>query len=429
MGSTPPTPTFGAILEPWCAIGATGALRLAGPVQGAIFLEGGLLAYAESPHAIGVDRLLTSSGRLPPEVWRAAVAAGRSGRRVGEVLLDQGVLSRAELELITRSALFDAALYLFDVCGEAHFEPGARPLIGVGCLVEFHDAGQELDRRRRRLAEIWPDDMIDTAAVVPARRLGGHHVALNAVQWEIVANADRRRTCADLARLLGRETYVVRLEARRLARAGLVVAPVASAVSASAVSAPATGPASVNAVAPGASVPSQANAGDAAAVIPERRKQPRPRRPVSDADPSSDLSDLSEPSVDPADVHRQPAPGRRRAVDTTTTASHEALPVVDGTRAERRRPPAPDASTGNVKVPAQRGGSGSALAAPPAPAMVLSTVDGPADSSWVLPQRGLDEALPWRLTPVEDVGFDTVFEAECSEQTLIRIRRGLEALR
>ena len=44
--------------------------------------------------------------------------------------------------------------------------------------------------------------LVTTAAVVPARRLRGHQVSLTAAQWEIVANADRRRSPADLALLL-----------------------------------------------------------------------------------------------------------------------------------------------------------------------------------------------------------------------------------
>jgi hypothetical protein len=80
----------------------------------------------------------------------------------------------------------------------------------------------EVDRRKRLLVDAWPDASIDTAAVVPVRRLPNQFVALTAVQWEVVANADRRRSPIDLARLLGRDTYTVLLEVRRMARTGLV---------------------------------------------------------------------------------------------------------------------------------------------------------------------------------------------------------------
>jgi hypothetical protein len=72
------------------------------------------------------------------------------------------------------------------------------------------------------LADAWPDARVDGQALVPARRLPGQHVALTALQWEIVANADRRRTPVELARSLGRDTFATLWEVRRLTRAGLV---------------------------------------------------------------------------------------------------------------------------------------------------------------------------------------------------------------
>jgi hypothetical protein len=222
VGSSIPPPTLRQALEPWCAVGSSGAVRVVDRPEGAIYLTDGRVTYAESGLVSGVDRLLTASGKLPADVWKAAVAAARSGRPAGETLIGEGHLRRGELELVVLSALLDAALLMFDAPVETRFEPGAaNPLDGY-CSLDFGSVCREVDRRRRLLAEVWPDPAIDTAAVIPARRIAGHHVALTAVQWEIVANADRRRSPADLARLLGRETFVVLLEARRLAQAGLI---------------------------------------------------------------------------------------------------------------------------------------------------------------------------------------------------------------
>jgi hypothetical protein len=203
-------------------VGATGVLRVLDPPGGAVYLTDGLISYAESPPACGADRLLTASGRLSAEAWRAALAAGRAERRVGEELVRQGLVTPAELEVVVLSALYGAALFLFQVGTDARFEMGLGhplgPVVGLG----LSDVCAELVRRRRVLEEAHPDPAVDTHAVVPARRLAGHHVALTALQWEIVANADRRRTPLDLARSLGRDTYATLLEARRLARAGLI---------------------------------------------------------------------------------------------------------------------------------------------------------------------------------------------------------------
>jgi hypothetical protein len=47
-------------------------------------------------------------------------------------------------------------------------------------------------------------------------------VALTALQWEVAASSDRRRTPVDLARLPGRDTFTVMREVRRMIRADLM---------------------------------------------------------------------------------------------------------------------------------------------------------------------------------------------------------------
>jgi hypothetical protein len=209
-------------LEPWCAAQVTGALRILDPPGGSVYLVDGRIGYAECPAVPGLDRLLTASGRVPAEAWRAALAAGRATNRVGAELVSAGLLTTAELESVVLLALHDAAYFLFDALAQVRFEPGAVHPLGTGCAVDLATLCTEVDRRKQVLVEAWPDAAIDTAAVVPARRLRGQFVALTALQWEVVANADRRRSPVDLARLLGRDSFTLLLEVRRLARAGLV---------------------------------------------------------------------------------------------------------------------------------------------------------------------------------------------------------------
>ena len=209
-------------LEPWCAAELSGALRVIDAPGGSVYIVDGRIEYAECPVVSGVDRLLTASGRMPTDSWRAALAAGRTRLRVGDELVASGLITRLELETVVLLALYDAAHFLFDAAVEVRFEPGVRHPLGVECRLDLADVGREVDRRKRSLIDAWPDASIDTAAVVPARRLPNQFVALTALQWEVVANADRRRSPIDLARLLGRDTYTVMLEVRRMARAGLV---------------------------------------------------------------------------------------------------------------------------------------------------------------------------------------------------------------
>ncbi|MBV1856145.1 hypothetical protein [Catellatospora tritici] len=209
-------------LEPWCAAGVSGVMRILDAPGGAVYVVDGKIAYAECSVAAGMERLLTGSGRLPAEAWRAAVGAGRAQHRVGAELVATGLVTQAELEALSVIALYDAAFFLFDLVATAQFEPGARHPFGHLRTLDLRLVCQEVDRRKRLLADAWPDASIDTAAVLPRRRLPTQAVALTALQWEVVAGADRRRSPIDLARLLGRDTFTVMLEVRRMSRAGLV---------------------------------------------------------------------------------------------------------------------------------------------------------------------------------------------------------------
>jgi hypothetical protein len=379
VGASVPSTLRGA-LEPWCAVGATGALRVEDPPGGAIFIVDGRLSYAECGLVSGVDKLLTASGRVPADVWRAAVAAGRATGRIGDTLISDGHISRHELALSALSALMDAAFFLFDAAVTAQFEPDAVNPLGAFCELEFAAVCTEVDRRRRLLDDVWPDPAIDTAAVVPARRIRGHQVSLTAAQWEIVANADRRRSPTDLARLLGRETFVMLLEARRLARSGLIEPgrPGGSAVAES-----------VAAV----------RARTAAAMVRASDQRASDQRSAALGSADQRVRDLRVPDQRPADQRvpeqraepRSGAPARGSATVPAAAAAASVTPLIPAVQAQaadeqgRRDQPGP--------VP--------------------------------LPRRRAGEPRHWPANPADD---GRVVE-ECSESTLVRIHRALRALR
>jgi hypothetical protein len=169
----------------------TGVLRVGG--DGAFHLAAGAVVHAESRHVPG-------AGELPggPDPGLPALLA-----------------------------LFDAAYFLLASPAEPEFaeEPARRadgaPRIGVATLVH------EQRRRRARLDAAWPGGDVDTAPVVPVRRVRRQRVILTGVQAEILLNADGRRTPARLARDLGRTAFGCLLAVRGLAAASLVeTAPV-----------------------------------------------------------------------------------------------------------------------------------------------------------------------------------------------------------
>ncbi|MBA3488518.1 MAG: hypothetical protein H0T78_03075 [Longispora sp.] len=91
--------------------------------------------------------------------------------------------------------------------------------------MSFESMESELSRRDTLLTDSWPDSSIDSAPLTPARRLPRRRIMLTDVQWELVVHADGRSSPMDLALRLGRSTYAMTLDARRLVAAGMLTAP------------------------------------------------------------------------------------------------------------------------------------------------------------------------------------------------------------
>ncbi|MFE2108530.1 hypothetical protein ACFXAF_22105 [Kitasatospora sp. NPDC059463] len=230
--------TPGAVVERLAGERATGALR--GP-GGTVYLVDGLVAHAESDRAPDLATLLTACGRLSPEAWQDAVRRFGPHGRVGEGLVEQGRLTRGELELCHLGALFDAACFLLDAPATTlaaparwTFAPGVRHWLGPVAAVGAHRLRREAERRRHLLDRIWPSAQFDTAplcrtAAPPTTAAPARHARRlrppTRRQCELLDHADGRRTPAELARLLGRSAFATPADVRRLAAAGLLTGP------------------------------------------------------------------------------------------------------------------------------------------------------------------------------------------------------------
>ena len=204
----------------------TGALVVGGHPGGTVYLIEGHVTHAESAAAPGVGELLTASGRLAARTWQAALDAGTSGARVGQLLVGQGHLTQGELELCVLGTIYDAAYFaLSPASAPVEFLDGAMHWLGPIIRVDAAAVNREARRRARLLEEIYPDPVVDSAPVIPVARPSVERVTLTAVQWELLVHADGQRTPADLAQLLGRAGYATIQELRRLAALGLLELP------------------------------------------------------------------------------------------------------------------------------------------------------------------------------------------------------------
>ncbi|HEX5741621.1 MAG TPA: hypothetical protein VFY17_08735 [Pilimelia sp.] len=219
--TTPDAPR--AVLTHLARAGATGTLHVGGDPPGTLQLADGAVAYAASPRTPGVGDLLTTGGRLPRQVWDSAVTVGTPDHRVGAVLIEDGHLTRGELELCALGVIYDAGFFVLGTAPvPIRFEVDRPHWLGPAARVPAATLIAETDRRRALLASVGADPAVDRLPVLPAPRVRRDRIQLSGLGWELLVHADGRRTVAALAHLLGRSGYVCLLEVRRLAADGLV---------------------------------------------------------------------------------------------------------------------------------------------------------------------------------------------------------------
>lgn len=198
---------------------STGALRVGR--SGTIFMDAGRVTYMECVDTPRAEDVLIASGRVSAPALRRAQREGGGAR-----LVEDGMVTKGELQHCVLGAVLDAAYFLLPVTGSRpKFRPGERHWLGSHWYFEVEEIVRECGRRKAQLAGIWPSADVDTAPVAPVRRLPGHRVVLNDLQWEILVHADRATTPLELAMKLGRPGYSTLVAVRRLAAAGLLARP------------------------------------------------------------------------------------------------------------------------------------------------------------------------------------------------------------
>ncbi|MEV0589018.1 DUF4388 domain-containing protein [Nonomuraea sp. NPDC050310] len=215
-------PALDSLLSGLALERATGALRVGR--LGTVFLSDGRVTYIECSASTRLEDVLTADGRVTENALRRAHKDGAAS------LVEQGLLTRAELQYCALISTMDAAFFLLPArSARPRFVPGERHWLGPQWYFEVAGLVRECGRRRAELERAWSSTELDNVPVVPVRRLPGDRVVLTSLQWELLVQADREATPLDLARRLGRPAYTVLLAVRQLAAAGLLVrvAPVA----------------------------------------------------------------------------------------------------------------------------------------------------------------------------------------------------------
>ncbi|WP_370144641.1 MarR family transcriptional regulator [Streptacidiphilus sp. EB129] len=209
----------------------SGVLQVAGDPGGALHLTDGRITAVDTPGAPDAATLLLASGRIGEAEWAAAFSADAFGidTMTGPArspLVSSALVGAAELQLVCLMAVLDGAFAVaagrIDTCSlegsaVAHVLPAAPG-------IEPERLMRETERRLRALASRQEPLCPYRDRVLPADRAGRLPVeSLGDDRREILAHVDGRRSCRDIAFLIGRGVYTVTMETSRMLSEGLAV--------------------------------------------------------------------------------------------------------------------------------------------------------------------------------------------------------------
>ncbi|WP_406118289.1 hypothetical protein [Streptomyces sp. NBC_00989] len=200
-------------------------VAVTGTPGGSIHVRDGLVVAMETPGAPGIEGLLLRSGRIGEQAWSAVRASDTTHEHLAAELVDRGLVGAGELEVISLSALFDAAFALSLSVPDSWEVTEPVPTLYRNAGVTPERLLGEVSRRINFLAG-EPGSVAALARTrmqpastahlsEPVDRLPARHRA-------VLAAADGRRTARDIAFALGRGLFAVMIDLRHLLDRGLV---------------------------------------------------------------------------------------------------------------------------------------------------------------------------------------------------------------
>lgn len=215
----------------------TAALVLERPGQESkVFLRDGQPVFATSTHdALRLGAMLVRQGKAEPSQVEAAIRRARSaGFRIGQGLMQAGLVDEAELQRLLKVQVSEVIFELFE-WREGTFtvyDQVPPPATAVKLEVDLQNLVMEGVRRldeRGRVAELLPElDLVIEALANPERIKSS--LSLTPEEWRIFFLVDGRRTAREICRLAGDPDELATLSLLcRLMQANLVVAGPAAA--------------------------------------------------------------------------------------------------------------------------------------------------------------------------------------------------------
>jgi hypothetical protein len=212
--------------------GKSGVLRIRrADAEGSVWFRDGEVFFAQSDwHREALGTRLVAAGKITPSALTKALDLQRGeptgGRRLGQILVDEGYLTEKVLEAFVQEQIQDTIFDLFRWDeGDFDFESAeAAPEEDIGLSVSIENIVMEGSRRLEewtRIKKKIPSmGIVFKMATAPGE--GTFDISLKPVEWHLLLKIDGTRTVAELARELGRTDFEVARIIYGLFSAGLL---------------------------------------------------------------------------------------------------------------------------------------------------------------------------------------------------------------
>ncbi|MEN6430691.1 MAG: DUF4388 domain-containing protein [Coriobacteriales bacterium] len=210
----------------------TGVLRIrSASAEGSVWFRDGEVFFAQSNwHRDLLGQRLVSSGRLTPSALDKTLAIRRNeppeGRRLGQILVDEGYISANVLEAFVQEQIQDT---IFDLMrwDEGDFDFEVLPEVvdeDIGLSVSIENIVMEGSRRieewNRIRKKVPSMDMVFKMATAPGE--GTFEISLKPSEWNLLLLVDGTRSVGELAADLGKTDFEVARIIYGLFSAGLL---------------------------------------------------------------------------------------------------------------------------------------------------------------------------------------------------------------
>ncbi|MGH2827612.1 MAG: DUF4388 domain-containing protein [Actinomycetota bacterium] len=195
--------------------------------SGRVYFRDGDVYYAESTKSKEpLGRKLMRSGRVNEEQLRSAIDENEAtGKRVGEILVERGVVELEQIEWAVRSQIEDAVFDLlrWDL-GAFVWEPDVETEVEVPLAVSVDNLIIEASRRLDEISQIRrqiesPDVVL---AMAPRPPDGAHQINITSEEWQVLVLVDGHRSVADIASFIGADAFQTTRMLFGLMNAGLI---------------------------------------------------------------------------------------------------------------------------------------------------------------------------------------------------------------